>query len=596
MKNDIILRGIAASPGIETGSAYLYEESGIYYTPSAEQIEDISREIECFKDAIKKSKEELVDIKEKLSKKLGFTKANFLDAQILALEDQWIIDKTISKIKEQKIEAAQAVMEISKELLEKFKEIDNDYLKERATDIKDVSKRVLKNLTGSEDKKSSFPDTKFILIAKDLTPSDTAQLEKTNVLAFLTDLGGKTSHTAIMARALDIPAVVGLKNISEKIDYGIKTIVDGYAGVVVLNPTEATLKNYEKKRIHFEHIEEELLDLKDMPATTVDGHTIDLSANIEFTEDIESAKKHGASGIGLYRTEFLYLTQMELPDEDTQYAVYKKAVDNFYPETVIFRTLDVGGDKVIKNALPERNPFLGWRAIRFLLKRKDVFKTQIRAILRASSRKTARIMFPMITDIQELKEIKELLEETKGELDKEGIEFDHDIEIGIMVEVPSVAILVDNFAKEADFFSIGSNDLTQYILAVDRTNELVASLYDHLHPAVLKTIKTIIDSAHRNNKWVGVCGEIAGDPLAIPVLLGLGIDELSAVPIVVPEIKQIIRTLSMKESKEIARRCLTLSTSREVRNYLTKIVNMKLPAIKELIVGNMEPLMSEQEK
>ena len=588
MKTNIILRGIAASPGIAVGPAFLFLEKGIILEGSEQPITNIDKEIKKFRKAIKKSKSELEDIERSLAKKLGFTKANFLDAQILALEDTWIIDETIKKIKEEKRSATRAVFEISETLLEKFKKIDNPYLKERASDIKDVTNRIIKNLKEKDKKQISLPEKMSILVAEDLSPSDTAQFEKETVLAFLTDLGGKTSHTAIMARALEIPAVVGLREITENIYLGVKTIVDGYAGVVVVNPTETTLRNYERKKRHLLEIEKkELFGLKDLPATTVDGYTIDLSANIEFTKDVDSAINHGAKGIGLYRTEFLFLTQMHLPDEKLQYEVYKNAVDKVYPETVIFRTLDIGGDKISAEILPEQNPFLGWRGIRFSLKRKDIFKTQLRAILRVSNRKSVRILFPMVSDINEVKEAKKILREVSGELDKKNIEFDRKMEIGIMVEVPTVAILADRFAKEVDFFSIGSNDLTQYLLAVDRTNELVAPLYDHLHPSVLRTIKMTVESAHRNRKWVGVCGEIAGDPLATPVLLGLGVDELSASPIVIPEIKKVIRTLSHRESKEIARKCIGFSSPKEVRNFLYDFINTKLPSIRELILGDI---------
>lgn len=588
MKNDMILRGIAASQGIAIGPAFLYEETGVLLKGTWQPVKDVDTEIRKFKQAIKKSKSELEEIKGGLARQLGFTKARFLDVQILALEDTWIIDETIKKIREDRKEALQAVIEISVEMLAKFEEIDDPYLKERATDIKDVAKRVIKNLTNGAERQVGFPEKSIILVAKDLSPSDTAQLQKEHVLAFLTDLGGKTSHTAIMARALEIPAVVGLREITSRIEPGVKIIVDGYAGVVVINPSEKTLKNYEQKRLHLQEIEEELLELKNLPATTVDGHSIDLSANIEFSRDIDSAKAHGARGIGLYRTEFLYLTAARLPDEETQYGVYKDVVDRIYPETVIFRTLDLGGDKLFDDALAGQNPFLGWRAIRFSLSRQDIFKTQLRAILRASERKTVRIMFPMISDLNEVKEAKRILAEVAQELETQGIPFDSATEVGIMVEIPSVAILADDFAQEADFFSIGTNDLTQYILAVDRTNQLVAPLYDHLHPAVLRTMKIIIESAHRKKKWVGVCGEIAGDPLAIPVLIGLGVDELSAVPFVIPEVKKVIRTLSLKEAKQIASKCLAYATPKEVRDYLKAIISSKLTEIKDLIIGDSE--------
>jgi len=582
MKTDIILRGIAASPGIAIGPAFFFEEKGILTERSEHPAVDIENEIKKFEEAIKKSKKELIRIKSNLVKKLGFSKANFLDVQILALEDPWMIDETLNKIRLENKNAIYAVTEIGKELISKFREINDPYLKERITDIKDITKRVIKNLRETNNKSIDFPE-KIILVAEDLTPSDTAQLENEKVLAFLTNLGGKTSHTAIMARALQIPAVVGLREITEKVYSGQKILVDGYTGVVIINPSEKTLKNYEKKKKHLKDLEKQLLGLADLPATTLDGFTIDLSANIEFSEDAKIAKKYGAKGIGLYRTEFLYITQNHLPEEEKQFQFYKEIVDQVYPEMVIIRTLDLGGDKLLPNTPPELNPFLGWRAIRFLLKRQDIFRTQIRAILRASYKKTVRIMFPMISDINELREAKKILKDVSEELTKEGVTFDKNLEVGIMVEVPSCAILADEFAKEVDFFSIGTNDLTQYLLAVDRTNEKVASLFDHLHPAVLRTIKMIIESAHRQNKWVGICGEIAGDPLAIPVLIGLMVDELSCTPISIPEVKKVIRSLSLKEAKEIAKKCISFSTTDEVRKYLLDVINTKLTIVKEFI-------------
>ncbi len=584
MKNDFILRGIAASPGIIIGPAYLFGEKTTVYRESAGPVKNTDREIKKFKKAVKESKKELEEIRDGLVKKLGFRKANFLDVQILALGDPWMMDETIKKIKEEKKEARQAVFEIEQKVLEKFREINDPYLKERTSDIKDVVKRVIDNLEGGKSMKVS-PGEMHVLVADNLTPSDTAQLNKEEVLAFLTNLGGKTSHTAIMSRALEIPAVVGLREITEHIYPGVKVIIDGYSGVVVVNPKEKTLKNYERKKKHLKAIEKKLLGLRDLPATTIDGYTVDLSANVEFNKDIDSANEYGAKGIGLYRTEYLYLTQKRLPDEESQLKIYRDVVDRIYPETVIFRTLDLGGDKIFDNSPVDKNPFLGWRGIRLSLQRKDIFRIQLRAILRASQRKSVRIMFPMISDLEEVRKAKKILEDVENELERDGIDYDKNLEVGIMVEVPSCAILANDFAKEVDFFSIGSNDLTQYILAVDRTNQLVASIYDHLHPAVLKAIEGIIDAAHRQNKWVGVCGEIAGDPLAIPVLIGLQVDELSASPIVIPEVKKVIRTLSLKESKVIAKKCIGFSTSREVRRYLEDIVDTKLTAVRDLILA-----------
>lgn len=583
MKSEnIFLRGIPASPGITVGEALFFISAEYPITRKLLHTKEVTTEIERFEQACERTRMEVEEIKKKLSQEVGNEHARFLDAQILLLEDR-IIEETKDIIKRKKLSAESSFQLTTEKFLRTLEKIENPYLRERIIDVKDVRSRLLKNLAGHP---SSLPELseRVIIIAHRLTPSDTAEMRKDNLLGFATDLGGKTSHTSIMARALEIPAVVGVENLTTTVEDGDTVIIDGRKGIVVVNPDESTLRTYEAEKIRYEQLVSQLCALKDLPTTTVDGHTIELSANIEFTEEIESVKSHGAEGIGLFRTEFIFLIKDGEPSEDEQFNFYKNVVDSIYPKPVIIRTVDLGGDKLYPGEkIEESNPFLGWRAIRSSLDKKDQFKTQLKAILRTTSKRNVKIMFPMISTVEEVKMAKEILESVKQDLRKRGTSFDEGIEVGVMVEIPSAAILAPVLAKEVDFFSIGSNDLTQYTLAVDRGNKLVANLYDHLHPAVLRLIRMVIDEAHKNNIWVGVCGEMASDPLAVPVLIGLGVDELSTSPSMLLQTKDIIRSLSMKEAKEIVKKVFYLNTVVEIRKHMKKDIRKRLPHLSETL-------------
>ena len=417
------------------------------------------------------------------------------------------------------------------------------------------------------------------MIAYDLSPSDTASLHKKNVIAFATDIGGKTSHTAIMAKALEIPAVVGLKTVTKGVKSGATVIVDGSNGLVITDPDQETLAKYEQAKTKIAEFDASLTHLRDLPCVTRDGHQVHLSANIEIPDEMPSAKSHGANGIGLYRTEFFYLEHVDLPTEQEQYEAYKNVAEQMSPDSVVIRTLDLGGDKFMSQLkIPkEMNPFMGWRAIRFCLARPDIFKVQLRAILRASAHGKLKIMYPMISGVEELREANKLLGEMKDELRRENVPFDQNIKVGAMIEVPSAAMTADILAREVDFFSIGTNDLIQYSLAVDRVNEKIAYLYEPAHPAVLRLIKSVIDIGHKTNIWVGMCGEMAGDPAFALLLLGFGLDEFSTSPVNIPRIKQIIRSVDYKTAQEIANEALTLSTGTEIEEFAARKLRELVP-------------------
>jgi phosphotransferase system enzyme I (PtsI) len=459
--------------------------------------------------------------------------------------------------------------------------MQDSYLKGRAADIKDVGRRALRNLLGKERETLATLKEEVIVVAHDLSPSDTASMHKEKVIGFATDMGSKTSHTAIMARALEIPAVVGLKNITQEIQAFDTLIVDGSHGSVIINPDEATRKRYRKDRESFELLEHELLKLRDLPAQTLDGHRVTLAANIEVPDEIKYVKEHGGEGIGLYRTEFLYLGRDDLPSVDEQFKAYKEVAQKFSSHSVIIRTLDLGGDKFLSylNLAPEMNPFLGLRAIRLCLADIPLFKDQLRAILRASPYGNLKIMYPMISGVEEVKRANQILTEVKEELKKKGTPFNENLEVGAMIEIPSAALTCESIAQEVDFFSIGTNDLIQYALAADRVNENIAYLYQPLHPAILQLLKKIIDGAHRAGIWVGMCGEMAGEPLFTPILLGLGLDELSMSPVVVPEVKKIVRSLTLQEAKELSRKALELPTAQEIRALLKERIKKFMPEV-----------------
>ena len=578
-KKEIVLKGIPASPGIAIGKVFLFGRE--QYTIQRKNIKEdhIQQEIKRFTDALAQTKNEINDIKKRISEEMGVEHGQIFSAHLLVIEDSMIIEEVVSRIKKDKLSSEYVFQDVLRKYIKVFSEMDDEYLKERISDVNDVGSRILKNLIGVKENILSNLKEKVVVIAYDLSPSETATMHKKNVIGFATDIGGRTSHTAIMAKSLEIPAVVGIETVTKNTGTGDDIIVDGLRGMVILNPLPKTLKKYEFERKKLINLEKHLAELKGLPSVMLDGKKIALAANIEVPEDVPSVIAHGAEGIGLYRTEYFYMNRKDLPTEDEQFKAYSAVAKKIKPHQVIVRTLDLGGDKFLSqlDVPQEMNPFMGWRAIRFCLARPDIFKTQLRAILRASAHGKLKVMYPMISGLEELKQANSILEEVKVSLKKESIAFDEDIEVGAMIEVPSAALTSDILAKEVDFFSIGTNDLIQYSLAVDRVNEKIAYLYEPAHPAVLRLIKFVIDSAHANGVWVGMCGEMAGDIVITLVLLGLGLDEFSTSPIAIPEIKRIIRSVTSVQVKEIADEALKLSTGKEVTLYVKDRLKAILP-------------------
>jgi len=572
MINEVVkmLKGVPASPGIEIGKAHIIKPQQINVNTQTIDQSDIDGEIKKLDVAIAVSKEQLEDIKVKTEKNLGADKAEIFSAHLMILEDPVFLDELKTKIKTDLITADNAVSQVVNNYVEIFSNMEDEYMKERAADIKDVGERIIKNLLGIDTDSLTFSQ-KVIIIAKDLTPSDTAQMDKDKVLAFATDMGGRTSHTAIMARSLEIPAVVGLVDVSEKVREGDTVIVDGNKGVVYINPDESILREYEALKENYMKHRKKLKELKNLPAETSDKlRRVELAANIGTPRDVKGALENGAEGVGLYRTEFLYMDRDSLPSEDEQFEAYKEVIEKMAPNPVIIRTLDIGGDKKLTylDMPQELNPFLGWRAIRLCLDRPQILKTQLRAILRASAYGNARIMYPMVSGLDEIRRANTILREAKEELKKESIPFDENINVGIMVEIPSAAVMADILAKEVDFFSIGTNDLIQYTLAVDRMNEHISHLYEPLHPAILRLIKNVIDASHRAGIWTGMCGEMAGDTWATAILLGMGLDEFSMSATSIPQVKSIIRSISYEKAKQIAEKALSMSNADDIRNMV----------------------------
>lgn len=566
----IQLKGIPASGGIAIGPAYLWIKEEFAIPRQGITDDQIATQIQLFEEALIKTRREILDLQKKIADEMGQNEAEIFDAHLLVLEDRTIIEEVISQLKKEKLIAAYIFQDVLKKYVQVFLKIEDEYLKERVSDINDVGRRVLRNLLGESAKHFEDLQEKVILVSHDLSPSDTAAMHKKNILAFVTNIGGKTSHTAIMAKSMEIPAVVGAEVATLKIRSGDILIVDGSAGLVFVNPDSATLEAYQKQESEFRDITQRFILLKDQPALTLDGKRVQIAANIELPDEIPSIIEHGAEGIGLYRTEFFYMNRTDIPSEEEHYAAYKFVAEAISPHSVIIRTLDLGGDKFLSHLeVPrEMSPFLGWRAIRFCLARPDMFKTQLRAILRASAHGKLKLMYPMISGIEELRQANVLLEECRNELRQKGTPFDESMEIGAMIEVPSAAMTTDILAREVDFFSIGTNDLIQYSIAVDRSNEKVAYLYEPAHLGVLRLIKSIIDVGHRANIWVGMCGEMAGDPLFSLILLGLGLDEFSMPSIMIPEIKHIIRSLTLSQAKDIAGAAMALSTPKEVEDFI----------------------------
>jgi phosphotransferase system enzyme I (PtsI) len=581
----MILKGIPASSGIVIGRSFLFDTRRFIVFARKIKEDDIPKEIARFEEALMKTRSEILDIQKKITKEMGTHHAEIFNAHLLVLEDRMLIEEVIEGLKKDYKCVEHVFTKVLDKYIKVFSKMDDEYLRERISDIDDVGKRILKNLLGAKDKSLSELKEKVIVVAYDLSPSDTATMHKQNVMGFITDIGGRTSHTTIMAKSLEIPAVVGLEKATSKINAGDMLIVDGNEGVVIVNPDKATLKKYRAKQHLFEKFEKTLVGLKDEAAQTVDGHRVEISANIELPEEIDSVIAHGGEGIGLYRTEFFYMSRKGLPSEDEQFASYKKVVTRLPGAPVIVRTLDLGGDKFLSQMeVPhEMNPFLGWRAIRFCLAKPEIFKVQLRAILRASAFGNIKVMFPMISGVEELRQAIGILNEAKKELRAKKIRFNEHLEVGAMIEIPSAALTCDLLAKEVDFFSIGTNDLIQYALAIDRVNEKIAYLYKPTHPAVLRLIKNIIDSGHKAKIWVGMCGEMAGEPGLALILLGLGLDELSMSPVAIPEMKYLIRNIKFKDPKEVAERALSLSTGAEVEKFINGELIKIVPALKKMM-------------
>jgi len=580
MNKNHLLKGIGASPGIAIGKVFLIDRDHLelsHYNITTN--EEIEKETERFKGAIAESRAQLLKAKKDSNKK-KFKEAQYIiDTHVLLLQDKVLMENTIKAIKHEKIDAALALKKTIDGLRKHLANINDEYMQERTSDIDYIEQRILRNLAGIKNDIITASKEKIIIVANDLSPADTVNLNVNEVLGFTLDCGGRTSHTAIIARALKIPAVVGLKDITSRVKTGDTIIIDGIHGVVIINPTPDKFLQYNQQKSQYDEFEMGLLKYRDLPAETCDGFRIKLLANIEIMEELPSVIDYGAEGIGLYRTEFLFLNRKDLPSEKEQFEIYKKVTETISPNPVTIRTLDIGGDKFMSQIdfAEEINPVMGLRAIRFCLKEVAIFKTQLRAILRASAYGKVRILFPMISGIEEVWQTKKILDEVKKELNAEMKAFDPDIEIGIMVEVPSAGTIADLLAKEVNFFSIGTNDLIQYTLAIDRVNEQVSYLYEPLHPAVLRLIRNIINSAHSNGITVAMCGEMAGEPFYIPILLGLGIDELSMNVMALPRVKRILRSLYYKESKSITDDVFKLSTAREIEIMLKKAANKTVP-------------------
>lgn len=571
-----IFKGIGASNGIVIGKVYLIDgqrfEIGRIDGLSDDEVKN---EITRFKDALQASKEQLKSVKKKLSRD-GKRKEHIgiIDAHLLILKDRMLTTDTINIIKTESVNAEWALDRVLKDVTALFHDIDDEYFRDRSSDIAHIVNRVMVNLTGKKQKSLSAITEPVIVVAHDLSPSDTAQMDKEKVLAFATDIGGRTSHTSIVARALEIPAVVGLEDISSHIKDGDTIIVDGMTGSVIVRPSESLIDVYETKREQYVSYEQALLHYKDLPAETKDGHRVTLTGNMELDTEVDGLIDHGAEGIGLYRSEFLYMGRKDLPTEIEHMEAYKRVAEKTAPHGVVVRTLDIGGDKFPAymkgvDVDDEINPALGLRAIRFSLKHREIFKTQMRGILMASAFGKIKILFPMISGIEELRMAKQVLFEAKGELTSAGMDFDHDIKIGAMIEVPSAAIVADHLAKEVDFFSIGTNDLLQYTIAIDRVNEHVAYLYQPFHPAVLRTIKSVVDAAHKENIPVSVCGEMAGEPELVSIFLGLGVDQLSMNSFALLRVKRLIRSIEFADVKDLSRKVLDFMTAKEVENYVS---------------------------
>ena len=574
-----LYQGIGVSLGVAIGKVYLVDRNRVSVSRHTVTEDDVSQEIARFKRAVATSKDQLEDIRKKLSFDIGEEHGYILDSHLMILDDKMLINGTIEIIRGQMVNAEYALKEVVNRFMNIFNGMGDSYLRERKSDIEHVGERIQRNLSGKGIESLSNIPEDSIVVAHDIAPSDTFQMRKDRVHAFVTDIGSNTSHTAIMARSLELPAVVGLENISSGVKNGDPIIVDGNQGVVVVNPDQDTFLEYLERQRKYKYFEKELIKISRLPAVTKDGHEVHLAANIEIPEEMDTVLGHGAKGVGLFRTEFLFLNRNELPTEEEHFMACKRIAEKMDPYQVVVRTFDLGGDKIpvpmpIKD---EVNPALGLRAIRFSLMRREIFKTQIRGILRASAYGNLKLMYPMISGVAEIRAANSVVREAMDELRREKLPFNENLEIGIMIEIPSAAITADILAKECDFFSVGTNDLIQYSLAIDRTNEHVAYLYEPLHPAVIRLLKMIVEAAHRQGIPVAMCGEMAGEAIYSLILIGLGFDELSMSPFSIPRMKKVIRQSELRESMELAEKAMNFSTPEEAKDYVVSYMANRFP-------------------
>jgi phosphoenolpyruvate-protein phosphotransferase (PTS system enzyme I) len=577
-REEIRFEAAGVSPGMACGKIHVVRDDFddvVRYRIAPSQVAD---EIGRFETALIQTRMQILEMQQRIAESIGARDAAIFDAHLLVVEDRTLIDEVLRKLETDLCNVEWVFQEVATRYAETLNKIDDPYLRERALDIQDVTKRVIRNLQGKAPKTFLALSEPHILVAHNLTPSDTASINRSNVLGIATDLGSRTSHAAILARSLNIPAVVGLHDITARLETGQNVLLDGSDGLLVVNPSRETIAHYVEIESRRARVTAQLKELRTTRSTTRDGRHIVLSANIELPEDVQAVAANGAEGIGLYRTEFLYLNRTTLPTEHEQFETYRKVAERVRPDPLIIRTFDLGGDKLAPGTVDitdELNPFLGWRAIRLCLENIDIFKTQLRAVLRASVVGNIKIMFPMISGLEELRRAKAVLAECKEELRRSGVPTAEKIEVGAMIEIPGAAISSNMLAPEVDFFSIGTNDLIQYALAVDRVNEKIAHLYQPTHPAVLRLLKMIADSAHANNIWVGVCGEMAGDVALVPLLLGLGVDELSASATLVPRVKRAVQSVAIPECRELVQETLKLNTASEILAHCLELADKR---------------------
>ena len=577
------LRGVAVSPGIVIGKARLVDRSKVkifyQYLIGDDQLK---REIERFEEAARTTEDQLNAIKNGMPEQLK-GHSFILDSHLMILKDSMLHDATIQRISKEKINAEWALKKSLEEIRWAFNQVDDEYISNRVNDVENVVERILRNLSGDEQQSLSHINERVIIVAHELSAGDTSELNPSKVMGFITDVGGRTSHAAIIAQALQIPVVVGLESATKVVREGDLLIVDGNSGEVIINPDDDVIIEYQEKHLRHEKYKSSIAKVSHLPAITLDGHPIVIKANMEFLEEVTAAREHGSEGIGLYRTEFLYLKSKELPSEEEQFHDYREVAEIIAPEPVTIRTLDLGADKFASGHEIDReaNPALGLRAIRFCLKEPEIFKRQLRAILRASFYGRVQLMFPMISGLQELLDAKEIMGQVKDELDRENIEYDRSIKVGIMIEVPSAVTMAEILAQHVDFFSIGTNDLIQYALAIDRVNEQVAYMYQPFHPALIRMIRQVVNAARDAGISVSVCGEMAGDPFCVCILLSLGINELSMNARAIPIIKKIIRTISIEEMRADFENVMKLSTAKEVQAHVSNMMKSLVPELAE---------------